>query len=238
MAQFHDIAALRRAFVRKGAPYYIVKGKKGDVFYINDEEADIEAAGDLLAEDLKEMVDTNELCIYGFKSLPKGGDIHKATGGTVTTYQKKTIYSSDEKVEYYKQQARGSDPALIELLKEIREDNKLLRDELAEERRLRAELDAADDDDEVEESAESAGLGAILGNPAVQQILTALVTNIGANMVTQPPRAMAGIEAGETLAPEVVALVNKLMSKGVTVDHLQKLADMPAIKIKSLLMML
>lgn len=239
MAHFHDLNALRRAFVKKGRPFYIVKGKGGDAIAINEDEENIEAAGDLLAEDLRDIAETSELCIYGFTTVPKSGLLKAKTDEALkTTYQKKTIYSSDEKVEYYKQQARGTDPALIELLKEIREDNKLLRDELAEERRLRAELDAADDDEEVEESAESAGLGAILGNPAVQQILTALVTNIGANMVTHPPRAMAGIEAGETLAPEVVALVNKLMSKGVTAEHLQKLADMPAIKIKSLLMML
>jgi hypothetical protein len=234
MAQFHDISSLRRAFVRKGGAFYIVKGKKGDSIYINDEETDIEAAADMLAEDLKEIAETAELNIYSFKALPKNGDISKATGGMLTTYQKKQIYSSDEKVEYYKQQARGTDPALLELLKEMREDAKLLREEMAEERRIRAELEAADDDDDVEEQAESAGLGAILGNPAVQQILTALVTNIGANMATQQPRAMAGVED----QPELNALVQQLLSKGVTVEHLRKLAEMPTIKIKSLLMML
>jgi hypothetical protein len=234
MAQFHDIAALRRAFVRKGAPFYIVKGKKGDSIYINDEEADIETAADLLADDLKEIAETSELNIYSFKSLPKGGDINKATGGMLTTYQKKSIYSADEKIDYYKQQARGTDPALLELLKEIREDNKAMREEMAEQRRLQLELDAAEDDEEIEDSAESAGLGAILGNPAVQQILTALVTNIGANMVTQKPRAMAGVEE----QPELNALIQQLLAKGVTVEHLRKLAEMPTIKIKSLLLML
>lgn len=235
MAHFNDIPALRRAFVRKGNPFYIVKGKKGDTIALNKVEDEIEAAADLLAEDLKDMAETGELSIYSFETLPK--DINKATGGLLTTYQRKTIYSTDEKVEYYRNQARGTDPALLQMLQEMREETKSLREELAEQRRLQLELAQAEDDEEVEEQAENNTLGAILGNPAVQHILTALVTNIGANMVTQQPArpvAMAGV--GDS--PELEALIKQLFDKGVTVEHLRKLADMPKMKIQSLLLML
>jgi N-dimethylarginine dimethylaminohydrolase len=46
---------------------------------------------------------------------------------------------------------------------------------------------------------------------------------------------MAGIVEDNT---EVSQYVEALFKKGVTVDHLRKLSEMPAIKIKSLLMML
>ena len=56
-------------------------------------------------------------------------------------------------------------------------------------------------------------------------------------MVTQQPArpvAMAGV--GDS--PELEALIKQLFDKGVTVEHLRKLADMPKMKIQSLLLML
>lgn len=236
MAHYNDITALRRAFVRKGNPFYIVKGKKGDIITANEVENEIEAAGDMLADDLRDMAESGELSIYSFKVMPK--DINKASGGLLTTYQRKNIYSTDEKVEYYRNQARGTDPALLQMLQEMREESKLIRDELAEQRRLALEMSQADDDDEVEEQAENNTIGAILGNPAVQQILTALITNIGANMVTSKPQARPVAMAGTDDDAEIMELVQRLFANGVTIEHLRKLSEMPKLKIQSLLFML
>ena len=91
-------------------------------------------------------------------------------------------------------------------------------------------------------------LGTILGNPAVQNVLTALLTNLTANLLTtnnnnnmQPnqqyrPQALAGTEVAEEL--ELAETLEVLFSKGVTLEHLKKLASFPQAKITMLLNML
>jgi hypothetical protein len=92
-------------------------------------------------------------------------------------------------------------------------------------------------------------IGQVLGNPAVQNIITNLLTNIFANTVTTPnmnhsnipqyrPTALAGTEELNQAELELAQTLEILFDKGVTLDHLKKLASMPKVKIQSLLLML
>lgn len=109
-----------------------------------------------------------------------------------------------------------------------------------------------DEEEEEEPNMQSNIVGAILGHPALQPVITTLLTNIVANLITpniplnnnqtnqnfmSKPTALAGIseqEKGEILSQTL----EKIFSKGVTLEHLVKISEMPEIKIKALLMML
>ena len=90
-------------------------------------------------------------------------------------------------------------------------------------------------------------LGALLGNPAVQSIIANLLTNITANVVTnqaqnnmqtfQRPTHLAGADI-ETTELEIAQILEALFDKGVTIEHLRKLASYPKAKITMLLTML
>ena len=51
-----------------------------------------------------------------------------------------------------------------------------------------------------------------------------------------PPAAMAGVQDG--YENEAIVILNNLMQKGVTVEHLRKLDEMSNAKLQSLLLML
>jgi hypothetical protein len=244
MAMYTKATDVKKAFIRNGLPFFIIKGKGGDTLYYNGIVDDIDEAADNIESFCNNIEDTNELKIYQFATVPKTGITKaKPEDGVLITYQNKKTYSNDEKVEYWRNKAVGgggsqTDPALIAILSEMREDNKALRAEMAEIRRLQTELDESDDDDDIRNESQSGLLG-MLGNPTIQNVLVSLFTNLGANMAAntmaaKQPRGMAGVADDA----ELMQYVEKLISKGVTVEHLKKLSELPALKIKSLLMML
>jgi hypothetical protein len=56
------------------------------------------------------------------------------------------------------------------------------------------------------------------------------------NLADDKSVAVAGIS--ESDENEVFTIVNSLMDKGVTIEHLRKLNDMSSVKLSSLLLML
>ena len=86
-----------------------------------------------------------------------------------------------------------------------------------------------------EEEQPQTGLAGILNNPQMQTLLMAGVSKllgIGGNQ----PAGMAGVD--ETYENEAIVILNNLMQKGVTTDHLRKLDQMSNAKLQSLLLML
>lgn len=79
----------------------------------------------------------------------------------------------------------------------------------------------------------------LLANPEKLESLVNLAVGVAGTLGTafrgQPLVGVAGIPDDNT---EVLNIVNSLMNKGVTVDHLKKLDEMNAMKLKSLLLML
>lgn len=79
----------------------------------------------------------------------------------------------------------------------------------------------------------------LLANPEKIETLVNLAVGVAGTLGTAfrgaPMVGVAGIPADNT---EVLNIVNSLMNKGVTVEHLKKLDEMNAMKLKSLLLML
>lgn len=87
-----------------------------------------------------------------------------------------------------------------------------------------------DDDDESETMGALNGINKLLEHPLVNGLISKLLMNDGT-----PVQTLSGIETSEN---EIADCINILFSKGVTIEHLKKLANMDESKIKMLLTML
>jgi len=105
----------------------------------------------------------------------------------------------------------------------------------AELNRLKSELSALqaakqqeeeEDDDDQEPNSLMSGVNQILEHPLIVGMLN--------KWLQQPVKNLAGVNTDQTLQDTI----NILFSKGVQLEHLQKLAAMPADKIQMLLTML
>lgn len=212
-------------FSEAGCPYFAVHITKTDRVCWNDTLNDMEEA----TEKLSKFLDKGEPGKYTLYVYSKS----KASTptGTMKFYFE---YSSAEKDEYFSNRNMSQ----MMLLEELRS----LRNEVSELKTMKL-MSESEDDEEVEEQAQpSSTIGAILGHPAVQQILTALLTNITANMVTPyinqnnqaPPRpmAMAGIP------DEAESILIALEQKGISLSDLKLISELPQEKINWLLPML
>ena len=94
----------------------------------------------------------------------------------------------------------------------------------------------AEEDLEIEEPEED-GLAGILKNPEIQ---TMLIGAIGRFISGNAPQtaAIAGIPKSEIEYSEAIEILESLMHKGVTIEHLQALNKMSSVKLQSLLLML
>ena len=93
-----------------------------------------------------------------------------------------------------------------------------------------------DFEDEVEDIKDESPINAMLKSPEVQQaLISGLIGLIGGFFTNVPPPAVASISG---VNDEAIDILNQLMSKGVTLEHLKKLAEMNQAKLKSLLLML
>ena len=91
-------------------------------------------------------------------------------------------------------------------------------------------------EDEVEDIKDESPINAMLKSPEVQQaLISGLIGLIGGFFTNVPPPAVASISG---VNDEAIDILNQLMSKGVTLEHLKKLAEMNQAKLKSLLLML
>ena len=115
------------------------------------------------------------------------------------------------------------------LLEKLVEQNALMQSRLAA-------LEAMGEIEEEEEDAPESPINAMLSNPELQQAIVTGIMGLVGGMFAKggQPTAIAGIE-DET---EAVKILQSLMAKGVTVDHLRKLDQMSSAKLSSLLLML
>jgi len=114
------------------------------------------------------------------------------------------------------------------LLEKLVEQNQMLVSRLSA---LEAEQDL-----DLEEPEED-GLAGILKNPEVQSMLIGAIGRfIQGNAAA--PAAIAGISKSESDYSEAILILESLMEKGVSLEHLQALDKMSAAKLQSLLYML
>jgi len=126
------------------------------------------------------------------------------------------------------QMAGVGSPRTEMLLEKLIEQNALMQSRLSA-------LESIGEMEEEEEEPQSP-INAMLSNPELQQTLVAGVMGLLSGLFTKSgvPTGIAGIEDEN----EAISILNSLMSKGVTIDHLRKLNEMNSMKLQSLLMML
>lgn len=239
MASFTHLNDLIDHFIEMEHPYYIISEDKKSIFSMNNKVNDIDEAGEKLKRALEHKDHSKVYYIYCFKTLTKSGLAIplKAGNHLLFSYQKaKPEYSPEQKQMYY-----GGLGSMIQQQNErIDRLQSLLEAKLLQEENL-------EDDDQVQESMQSNIIGTIMGNPAVQNILSNLLTNIFANTMTNnttnnipanyKPTALAGDQPSDQEL-RLATILETLFDKGVTVDHLEKLASFPKAKISMLLTML
>ena len=102
-----------------------------------------------------------------------------------------------------------------------------MKSEIAALRAEKIDDEDEDEDDEPEQDDFMSGVDKLMNHPLVIGMVNKYLSTPDA------PKNMAGIES-----PDVNECINVLFSKGVKLEHLQKLAAMPATKINMLLQML
>lgn len=203
-------------------PYYSVWiDRKQLLFSWNDD--DLEKGRTKLENDLMafEQNNVNELLII--KLHPK-----KEKGGFIT--DKSPVYGSlnfraaeIEKNMYPQQVGSVYNPRMENVIERILETQNAIL----------TKLNAEDLDNEIDE--QPTGIGAILSNPDVQGLLMAGISKfLGLNTVNGA--SIAGID--DVQPNEAINLLNSLMSKGVTIEHLKKLDAMSVKQLSNLLVML
>jgi len=206
------------------SPYYSVwVNRKQLLFSYNDD--DMEAGRSKLEDDLTAIEQNNNNDLIIIKLHPK-----KDKAGYIT--DKTPIYGSLvcraselERPNYAMQQMGGMNynSKMEDLLQRNLETNNAILTKLNE--------------DELEEEPEQNTIGSLIMQPHIQALLIAGVSKLlGISGMEQPAASLAGIN--ETNENEAILILNSLMSKGVSVDHLRKLDAMSAVKLSSLLAML
>jgi len=207
------------------SPYYSVWVKPKQLLFSWNND-DSEAGRSKLENDLYaiEQNGVNDLLII--KLHPK-----KDKAGYIT--DKTPIYASLlcrpselEKIDYSMQRMAGT--GYNSEIKEIKEMLTQLKSQKEE------------DDDEIEEEDKGV-IGNLLAQPHIQNLLIAGITTMlgkfaGVQPTEQITTGIAGIENGEE--NEAIIILNNLMSKGVSIEHLRKLDQMGTVQLKSLLAML
>lgn len=209
------------------SPYYSVwVNRKQLLFSWNDD--DMEAGRSKLENDLYAIEQNNNNDLLIIKLHPK-----KDKAGYIT--DKTPIYGSLvcraselEKPMYGMQPmgAIGYNSKMENVLERVLETQNAILTKLNQE-----ELE------EEEEEEDKGVLGNILQSPQVQALLMAGMSKLlGINGEEAVATGLAGIDNADE--NEAITILNSLMSKGVTVDHLRKLDQMGTVQLKSLLTML
>lgn len=230
---FDTTAAVAKNFIRCKCPYYLITDSKGNKLWWNDEEEDIEAAAELLQEDLKQIRqgNTGVYIIHHFKTVPKSG-FKKGVESDCTSTFKKPLYDEYERNEYrqnYQSRVLDAIQGIDKRLQDI-EQKQILEDSIS--------------DDELEEEVEpNDWFGKIMGNPYSREMAMNFMNSIAANLSTnlfhspQKPLSMAGTTQPQN-ETTLEAILEKLFSLGITPEDLYLLSQKPQAEINFLLSML
>jgi hypothetical protein len=207
------------------SPYYSVwVNRKQLLFSWNDD--DMEAGRSKLEDDLAAIEQNNNNDLIIIKLHPK-----KDKAGYIT--DKTPIYGSTvaraselERLNYGMPQIAGMgyNSKMESVLERVLETQNAIL----------TKLNAEELEEEVEE--DKGMLGNILSSPQMQTLLIAGMTKLLGIGGTDPvATGLAGIEEDTN---EAIIILNSLMNKGVSIDHLRKLNQMSTVQLKSLLNML
>jgi len=101
---------------------------------------------------------------------------------------------------------------------------------------LESRLAASEDYEEIDTKPQSP-INAMLSNPQVQEALISGLLGVVGNMLNGG-KPMSGVAGIGVVTDEAVTILDSLIKKGVSVEHLRKLDAMSNTKLQSLLIML
>jgi hypothetical protein len=207
------------------SPYYsvyeIISPTKKDLLFSSNDDS-LDNARNILEENIAAFEQNGVNTLYALVLHPKKDKSGYITINTPSHAMLKFRPSEEQAIITGVPQPRESSYAMMQLVDKLN----------AIESRLAAQ--EAMEDFEEEAQPESPIMG-MLNNPELQQALISGIVGMMSGLFA--PKAVAGI-AGIPEDSEVMDIINSLMAKGVTVEHLRKLNDMGEMKLKSLLLML
>jgi hypothetical protein len=208
------------------SPYYSVWVRKQLLFSWNDDDS--EAGRSKLEDDLNAIEQNSVSDVLIIKLHPK-----KEKGGFIT--DKSPIYASlNFRPSELDRTMYGMQP--INGMGYNSKMESVLERVLETQNAILSKLNSEELEDEEEE--EKSSLGNILNSPHIQSLLIAGVSKLlGLNGTEPIAPGIAGINDSNE-AEESIQILNNLMMKGVTIEHLRKLDQMNLTQLKSLLNML
>jgi hypothetical protein len=216
--QLQGIDELMEYFDKRAKyPYYCVFDKTQPISMYNGE--DIEVAKEILKDDLERLKKRGYQNILVLSLFPEKQKAYKPSDAKYNSI----AFTVDQILN---QVPTGSnDYGQFMILQELR----TMKSEL--EALKVAKLQEESEEEEEEENENMgliSGVNQLLEHPVISGLISKWLNG------SQPVRNLAGVNDEE----ELQNCINILFSKGVTVGHLKKLADMPEPKIKMLLQML
>lgn len=223
-----SIESICTKFLEDGYPYYIIHNAGGEICQ-NRKPYEIDEAAERLKTDLTEIEEYDnglKYTISTFSEVPTKNWRVKKEAETYYSFNfpKKTQIEaerSNNRERYY--EVKNTDHTLMrELLNELKQENKILRDKIEV-------LENSEPDEVIEASSQNNILGAVLNNPQIQAVLAGVLTNIVGNTFNQPkPQAMAGVPQINVTEEQKIAQALEVLIKhnNQLGDDLLLLADM------------
>lgn len=199
-------------------PYYCVFDKTQPISMYNGE--DIEEAKEILKDDLERLKKRGYQNTLVLSLFP---DKQKAYKPSDAKYQS-IAFTVDEVLTPVIN--GNNDYAQMMILNELRTMKSEL--EALKVAKLQEESEEEEEEEESENMGLISGVNQLLEHPVISGLISKWLNG------SQPVRNLAGVNDEQ----ELQNCINVLFSKGVTIGHLKKLADMPEPKIKMLLQML
>jgi hypothetical protein len=207
-------------------PYYSVwSGPKQMNFSWNDDDQD--AGRQILEKNISAFEQNGVGSLLTLKLHPKKDKAGHITNVTPHYASIQFRPAELERAIYNPRAIAGIDSGLSERLRNLEETNNLIL----------SKLSAQEFEEEEEEQPNH--FQNLLNSPQVQGLMIAGISKflgIDNSSVSGMPGAIAGLN--ELNENEVIEIVNNLMNKGVTIEHLRKLNQMDSSKLSYLLNML
>jgi len=209
------------------SPYYsvyeIISPTKKDLLFSSNEDS-LDNARNILEENITAFEQNGVNCLYALVLHPKKDKNGYITINTPSHAMLKFRPAEEQAIITGVQQPREPSFAYIQLLEKLN----------AIESRLNAEEAMG----EIEEVVAPNIWEQLLTQPEKIEALVNLAVGVAGTLGTAfRGKPLVGV-AGITQDGEIMTIVDSLMSKGVTIDHLRKLNEMSSLKLSSLLLML
>jgi len=209
------------------SPYYsvyeIISPTKKDLLFSSNEDS-LDNARNILEENIAAFEQNGVNTLYALVLHPKKDKSGYITINTPSHAMLKFRPAEEVAIITGVQQPREPSFQYLQLLEKLNS--------------IESRLNAEDAMGEIEEAASPNIWEQLLTQPEKIEALVNLAVGVAGHLGTAfRGKPLVGV-AGITPDSEVMAIVDSLMSKGVSIDHLRKLNDMSSLKLSSLLLML